>query len=122
VCEFSANVLWVRTVWDDEDADTSYDENDLSVYDSHPTLSERPYTYKRVPTGKLDPYGREYTEYKCVERDNPHYDAERWQVCEALSDALTGGAFDNVLLDLFGDHATITIDRGGITIESYDHD
>lgn len=40
----------------------------------------------------------------------------------ALDRAVQGGHFDNVLLDAFGDHAEITVARGGITVESFSHD
>lgn len=40
----------------------------------------------------------------------------------ALNDAIQSGAFDNVLLDAFGDHADITITRKGIKVEEYSHD
>lgn len=40
----------------------------------------------------------------------------------ALNNAVEGGAFDNVLLEHFGDHANITITRSGIEVEEYSHD
>lgn len=54
-----------------------------------------------------------------------HYegpDEARYRRCEKLDSAIQSGAFDNVLLDLFGDHAGITVRKSGITVEEYSHD
>lgn len=42
----------------------------------------------------------------------------------ALSDAMNSGACDHALLELFGDHAQIIIDKEAnkVLVESYDHD
>lgn len=48
-------------------------------------------------------------------------DEARFRRCEALSNAVGGGAFDLVLLELFGDHADIRISRDGIQVEFYEH-
>jgi hypothetical protein len=45
----------------------------------------------------------------------------RYDRCRELR-PLEGGAFENVLLDAFGDHANITVRRDGIQVEFYDHD
>jgi hypothetical protein len=55
-------------------------------------------------------------------RDNPHYDAERLRLAQAFSDAIQSGSFDQVLNELFGDHAEVIVTRDGITVEFYDHD
>lgn len=39
-----------------------------------------------------------------------------------LEHALEGGEFDNVLLEAFGDHATVTVTKDGIDVEFYEHD
>lgn len=49
-------------------------------------------------------------------------DQARYDRCVKLSAAIDSGAFDDVLLEAFGDHAEITVKRSGITVESYDHD
>ena len=42
---------------------------------------------------------------------------------EALEDALESGAFDHALLELFGDHAVVTVRAGkAIEVETYYHD
>ncbi len=43
-------------------------------------------------------------------------------VAYALSRAVNGGEFDVALLELFGDHANITVTREGITVDEYSHD
>jgi hypothetical protein len=42
--------------------------------------------------------------------------------CSELARAIDGGAFDDVLLEAFGDHAEVTVRRDGITVGSYSHD
>lgn len=49
-------------------------------------------------------------------------DQSRYDRCRALSQAIDSGAFDDVLLEAFGDHAQITVTRGGITVSFYEHD
>jgi hypothetical protein len=39
----------------------------------------------------------------------------------AMEDAIDRGAFNDVLLGLFGDHAKITVTRTGISVDYYDH-
>jgi hypothetical protein len=46
----------------------------------------------------------------------------RYERCRELSDAIESGAFNNVLLDAFGDHAEIRVTRKAIEIGFYDHD
>lgn len=49
-------------------------------------------------------------------------DEARYDRCLALEKALDSGAFDDVLLAHFGDHATIIVRKDRISVESYDHD
>ena len=49
-------------------------------------------------------------------------DLERYDRARVLSDALDSGAFDQVLLETFGEHAHITVRRDGITVDSYFHE
>ncbi len=107
-CVFGAYGLWVRTADDlapannDEDDDEDGDNRYLIGYSTHPSL------------GGQEGWG-----------DSAHYSGTReveWRRCQALSKAIEGGQFDDVLLDLFGDHAAITVRRTGIEIEFYEHD
>jgi len=49
-------------------------------------------------------------------------DEARYRRCEALDKAIQGGEFDAVLLELFGDHASITVRKTGIAVDGYSHD
>ncbi len=91
-----------------EEPDDEDDETYSMYYSEHPTLGHRPYTY----TGR---YEKVYGDY--VGPDEARYDR-----CKALSDAIHSNAFDDVLLDAFGDHARITVTANGITVEEYSHD
>lgn len=114
-CVFSASGVWAARVEDiDPDAPDTFDSDELDV------------DYG----GRLGSYeGGEWVK----DQDNPpfnkrvgaHYvgpDRARFDRCKALSDAIESGAFDDVLLEAFGDHAEITVKRGGITVDSYSHD
>lgn len=113
-CVFGAHGLWVRTVVDSgsrdgsdrdgEDEDADRDQLDL---DYHPTLSPRRWNEKaaRFEDVELAPQK-----------------AASYARCKALADAIDSGAFDEVLLEAFGDHADIAVKRDGITVEFYEHD
>lgn len=45
-----------------------------------------------------------------------------YEATEALDNAVNGGEFYDVLLDAFGDHATVTVTSEGITVDFYEHD
>jgi len=49
-------------------------------------------------------------------------DEDRYNRCQELDGALQSGAYDNVLLDTFGDHAMITVRKDTIEVEFYEHD
>lgn len=60
-----------------------------------------------------------------VHRPGP--DRARYDRCLALANVIDGGAFDDILLDNFGDHALIVFvrdDDGRVTahVEEYSHD
>jgi len=120
-CEFGCRGFWVRTVGqeavgvsstDDEDHQGDYTDERLELSSwggGHSTLGKR----VRRP-GALD-----------WNKSSYHYVGERealYNQARAFSDAVEGGHFENVLLDLFGDHAEITVRKDGITIGKYSHD
>lgn len=87
------------------------DEDDYTYelgYNKHPSLGHRETSY----TGR---YEKVYGDY--VGPDEARYDR-----CKALADAIGSDAFDDVLLEAFGDHARITVTANGITVEEYSHD
>lgn len=102
-CTFSVHGTWVRTT-DDEDAD----EDELEMW-GHRSLGKVPGDFnEQTRKWETRPY------------EGP--DEARYHRCKALEGAVEGGAFENVLLDAFGDHAEITVRRTGIEVEFYDHD
>lgn len=102
-CVFSTHSVWVRTLADEHVEDLY----DLEVDYNHPSIGERPVTWKGNQ--------REYGAY-----EGP--DEARYDRCLTLHAAVDGGEFYDVLLAAFGDHAEITVRRDGIKVEFYDHD
>ena len=122
-CEFSVGQPWFTTTGlptlkldgeeglveeddeeDDEDGGYEYEINRTSP---HPTLGG--------PTSRYNGSGFDETPYR-----GP--DEQLWKACKELSDAIEGGAFEDVLLEAFGDHATVRVRATGITVDSYEHD
>jgi hypothetical protein len=97
-CTFSVGELWFLTV-DDPDVEDVEDSYDYRVgYSEHPSLG------KAVSSVYSGP------------------DEERFNRVRALSDAINGGAFEDVLLEAFGDHAEVIVKPSGITVDYYSHD
>jgi hypothetical protein len=103
-CYFGVHGFWARTA---DDIEVDY-QGDLELNSDHPSLGDRP----RV-------YNRETKEYEEQPYNGP--DEARYDRCRALAEAIGGGEFYRVLLEAFGDHATVTIRRDGIQVEEYDH-
>lgn len=87
------------------DAGEPDDDDGWDGVECNSALGEREYDYKTRSRG---PY------------TGP--DEDRYNRCLALESALSSGAFDDVLLVHFGDHATIRVSRTGIRVEFYEHD
>lgn len=110
-CVFSTNAPWFVTTEDDEES-VDYPNDDLGVdYGTHPTLGSREYTWG----GQAGSRTRIPGVYTGSHESS--YDRAR-----DLSDAIASGAFDNVLIDAFGDHATVRVSRHRIDVEFYEHD
>ncbi|MFF3324918.1 hypothetical protein [Streptomyces sp. NPDC002889] len=110
-CTFSVYGTWMRT-----DADREVeDEYELEVGYSHPSLGQ-------MTGGEwVDDPDRPGRKKKVGERyEGP--DQQRYERARALDRAIEGGEFHDVLLDAFGDHATVTVRRDGIQVEFYEHD
>jgi hypothetical protein len=89
-------VFSVHGAWLRTDADDpEADTDELDIDYGHPTLSK----------GELEPW---MTDLKAK--------------ADALGSAIDGGAFDDVLLEAFGDHAEVKVKRDGITVDEYSHD
>lgn len=101
-CVFRPSDIWVRTT-----ADANVEDLFELELHGHPSLGTERWNGAR-------------RQYEQVERTpEQQATAER---CRALNDAVAGGAFNDVLLDAFGDHAEITVRRGGIKVDFYEHD
>lgn len=109
-CEFSADEPWVRTTAEVNTEEESFSEYDLDLW-GHPSLGK--------VTGHWE---GEWPNRKYVKDGYEGPDEARYNRCRALSRALQSGAFDNVLLEHFGDHARITVRKDGIEVEFYEHD
>jgi hypothetical protein len=104
-CEFGVSGLWVRVTGVEDEADAW----ELEVENSRHAIGHQVYTYNRVT------WERGYATYT-----GP--DEERYDRVHALDAAIQGGHFEHVLLDAFGDHASVTVRRDGIEVEFYSHD
>ncbi len=103
-CVFGIGETWFLTDAD-PDPDDVDDRYEFSMDSSHPSLGGRKYDWEK----KVDlPY------------DGP--DEARYDRVKALSRAIGSGAFNDVLLEAFGDHAEVRIAASGITVDTYHHD
>ncbi|MFF4478724.1 hypothetical protein ACFY1A_17140 [Streptomyces sp. NPDC001520] len=109
-CEFSAYGLWVRT---DADEGDDIDEYDLGIW-GHRSLGKTSggEWVDDPDTGRRKKVGAQY--------EGP--DEARYERVQALEAAVEGGEFEHVLLEAFGDHASITVRRDGIEVDFYEHD
>jgi len=121
-CVFSVGEPWFRTVEDvkaQKDAgsdDDYYDEDDDSFtigYGGHPTLGKQDWDYDNPRD-----WDNRRKIYKQYEGSHP----TSFRVCAELADAINSGAFEDVLLEAFGDHAKVTVRPSGITVDTYEHD
>ncbi len=119
-CEFSVGEVWAARPEDLPDAVTDdpdyFDKSSLSI------------SYSRH-LGTYD--GGDWIDNPGTDTGFPRIlvgatyvgpDQARYDRCQALADAIDSGAFDDVLLEAFGDHAEITVKRDGIQVEFYAHD
>jgi len=103
-CVFRVNGPWFLTEAD-PDPDDVEDHYDFSMDSDHPSLGKRVYDWRNKVYG---PYEGS--------------DEARYDRVKELAGALEAGAFENVLLEAFGDHAQVTVRASGITVDFYSHD
>ncbi|MEU0952815.1 hypothetical protein ABZ353_10800 [Streptomyces niveus] len=112
-CDFSVHYLWVRTTAEADGAVDEYGDEYSSHYgldvDYHPSL------------GKIES-DWDSEAHKFVNKRYEGPDEDRYNRCQELDRALQSGAYDNVLLEHFGDHALITVRKDVIEVEYYSHD
>lgn len=116
-CVFRVGETWFKTIHDvksdDGDEDDYEGRDKYSVtYSTHPTLGRRDYDWNNTRDGQR------LKEWKSYEGSHE----QTWMNCHALAEAVDSEAFDDVLLEAFGDHADIEITRDGIKVDTYEHD
>ncbi len=110
-CVFSVGSPWFLTA-DDPDSDDVSDLYSYEVdYGHHPSLGKRDYEYRG-----------HYPNRQRIDLGYTGPDEARFDRVKALSDAINGGSFEDVLLEAFGDHAQVRVTAQGITVHSYSHD
>lgn len=112
-CEFSVNTPVFLTTEDDPERfeDDPYDFELTSYGSGHPTLGKQEFDYVG-----------DYPNVTAVPKPYQGNHEASHARAKALAEALEGGAFDEVLLDAFGDHAKVRVTRERIEVEFYDHD
>jgi hypothetical protein len=106
-CVFSVGDPWFRSAAD-EASDSEYDDDTYELW-NHPTLGKRDRRYNH------DTCSYDYGPY-----EGPN--EARYDRCNDVREALYSGAFDNVLLEAFGDHARVTVRKDRISVDEYSHD
>lgn len=121
-CVFSVETPWFRTVDDvkaetsgsDEDDEYDYEDDDsFTVEYGHPTLGKQGYQWDNP---------RDWENRRKVYGPYEGSHQSTFMVCSALSEAINSGAFEDVLLEAFGDHAQVRVTAAGITVDTYSHD
>jgi hypothetical protein len=103
-CTFGVGEISVRITGTDEDAGDGED-GFVSTYDDE----------VRALKGYTKGWGKD-------EREIPGSDPVFGTAFKQAEKALEGGEFENALLELFGDHAEVTVYKDRIVVDSYDHD
>lgn len=106
-CVFGVNELWADPVVTADSEPSSDGYHEVISWDKR--WGSRPSTFNEAT--------KSWEEGFYVGPDEEIYDK-----LLDLNKAISSGAFNDVLLEAFGDHATVTVTREGITVEYYDHD
>lgn len=114
-CYFGAGNFWIRTIADvnpDRDLDDDIADETFDVtYGEHPTLGKR--------LGRWDPAVQEG---RAAEGDYVGSNAALYNAARRLGEAIEDGGTEAVLMELFGDHASIRVTRERIIVDTYEHD
>jgi hypothetical protein len=111
-CTFGVGDVWLLTTTDEvEDLADAIADESLSIGYGHPSLGRIEWDWQGVYPDRR----RVFVSY-----EGP--DQARMERCTALASAIGSGAFNDVLLDAFGDHANVRISRTGIKVDTYEHD
>ncbi|GAA2608386.1 hypothetical protein GCM10010399_44030 [Dactylosporangium fulvum] len=118
-CVFRVREPWFRTVDDvkpktPNNEDDDEDDDSFTIgYGGHPTLGDRDYEWDNP---------RDWENRRKVYGPYQGTRELSFLACYALSEAIDSGAFEDVLLNAFGDHARVKVRRDGITVDEYSHD
>jgi hypothetical protein len=107
-CEFGVGEPYVKLVDGPEDGG-DYEDGYFGGYDDE--------LRSLVGYSKYDRNGKDRTETIIPGSDSSL--SESWR---QLSSALNSGVFENALLDLFGDHAEVTVHKDKIVVGEYSHE
>jgi hypothetical protein len=120
VCEFSVGEARFRI--DPESEDGYYEDGFHSVYEVQLEGGEEQVYAGQRYTGEVDRYGYRRSEsvYEKTGRVFPHHPA--YEQMQELRTAMNNGHFEELLYDLFGDHAQVTVTPEKIIKEYYSHD
>lgn len=112
-CLFGLGDPWFKTVNDVEPDDDEDEEgrDDFGIRYGHPSLGERKYEWATHVDGHRVKVFQPYA--------GPN--EALYTACVALADAFESEAFDDVLLEAFGDHAEVVVRRDGIRVDFYEH-
>lgn len=119
-CVFGIGDIWFLSPEDaDDEADQKERREDPYMWAEHHYLHGERGFAETLTTGHWD---TEKNRWVSEDVPNPHYDQDRYDRLDALTDAIGSGQFNNALLNAFGDHAIVTINRDNITVEFYEHE
>lgn len=112
-CIFGANGAWTRLI-----ADPEIEEDDLyeGKFDIGYGADER------IGFRSVLSWEGVWPDRQAIYGPYTGPDEARYDRLRALRSAIEGGAFDDVLLSLFGDHCEVTVRRDGIQVDEYSHD
>lgn len=120
VCEFSVGEPRFHTA-DMEEESGDYGDGYLNTFDVK-LKGGKEVTYERRQRDKPNSWG--YTSYEYVEvptgREFPKHPA--FDLMEAFESAMNRGHFEELLYDVFGDHAVVTVTAEKVVKEFYDHE
>ncbi len=114
-CVFHGYGFWLRTAADvdpERDLEEDISEERFEVdYGEHPSLGKR-----------LSRWDHAVQHGGASEGDYVGSNQQLYDAAQQLSAAIGGGSFDAVLLERFGDHASVHVTRERIIVDTYEHD
>lgn len=121
-CVFGVGEVWVKPVGEGEEkADENEDDEEYEDEEENERLGMRYNSNHPLGNAEWEYYGHSIPRKRRISsHEGP--DRERYMRCWELSEAISSGEFDDVLLEAFGDHATIKVSARQITVDHYEHE